>query len=149
MWEIMGIGAGVALTLVALAQSGQSRSSAPSAPAIPDDTINKAGAALHDVAHVNQEYAGEMEKASPAQKQTLSAQANAEAVQAIQSHGLSVEQYTIVIRTAQKDQQLKQCLLSAADRVSSGTQRGDCGVSLLNMIPYLEPGSRSDTPCDG
>jgi hypothetical protein len=114
----MALGAGVALTLapaLALAQSVQSPSSAPSAAAIPDTTINKAGAALRDVAQVDQKYAGEMEKASPAQKQTLSAQANAEAVQAIQSHGLSVEQYTSVIRTAKNDPQVKQRLLSAAD----------------------------------
>jgi hypothetical protein len=119
MRKIMAFGAGVALTLapvVAFAQSAQLPSSARSAAAIPDDTINKAGAALHDVAQVNQKYVGESEKASPAQKQTLSAQANAEAVQAIQSHGLSVEQYTSVIRTARNDQQVKQRLLSAADR---------------------------------
>jgi hypothetical protein len=119
MRKIIAFGAGVALTLapvVAFAQSAQLPSSAPSAAAIPDDTINKAGAALHDVAQVNQKYVGESEKASPAQKQTLSAQANAEAVQAIQSHGLSVEQYTSVIRTARNDQQVKQRLLSAADR---------------------------------
>lgn len=118
MRKVLALGAGVALTLapaVAFAQSAQPPSTAPSAAAIPDDTINKAGAALHDVALVNQKYLGEMEKASPAQKQTLSAQANAEAVQAIQSHGLSVQQYASVIRTAQNDQQLKQRLLSAAD----------------------------------
>jgi hypothetical protein len=125
MRKIMALGAGVALTLapaLAFGQSGQSPSSAPSAQspssaaAIPDDTINKTGAALHDVVQVNQKYVGEMQSASPAQKQALSAQANAEAVQAIQSHGLSVEQYTSVIRTAQNDPQLKQRLLSAADR---------------------------------
>jgi hypothetical protein len=119
MRKIIAIGAGVALTLspvVAFAQSAQLPSSVPSAAAIPDDTINKAGAALHDVAQVNQKYVGELQNASPAQKQTLSTQANAEAVQAIQSHGLSVEQYTRVIRTAQNDQQVKQRLLSAADR---------------------------------
>jgi hypothetical protein len=119
MRKIMALGAGVAFTLapaLAFAQTGQSPSSAPSAAAIPDATISKAGAALHDVAQVKQKYMGEIEKASPAQKQTLSAQANSEAVQAIQSHGLSVEQYTSVIRTANNDQQVKQRLLSAADR---------------------------------
>jgi hypothetical protein len=121
MRKIMALGVGVALTLtlapaVAFAQSVQPPPSAPSAAAIPDDTINKAGAALHDVALVKQKYVGEIEQASPTQKQTLSAQANAEAVQAIQSHGLSVQQYASVIRTAQNDPQLKQRLLSAADR---------------------------------
>lgn len=125
MRKIIALGAGVALSLapaLALAQNEQPHSSvqppssAPPARAIPDDTVNKAGAALHDVAQVNQKYLGEMKSASPAQKQNLSAQANAEAVQAIQSHGLSVQQYTDVIRTARNDQQLKQRLLAAADR---------------------------------
>lgn len=61
-------------------------------------------------------YQGMIDTAPPAQKRTLSAQANAEAVQAIQSHGLSVQEYTTVLRTAQNDPQLKQRLLSAADR---------------------------------
>jgi hypothetical protein len=83
--------------------------------AIPDGTIGKAGAALHDVVQVQQKYEGKMASASPEQKQGLSAQANAEAVQAIQSHGLSVQEYSSVIRTAQADPQVKQRLLGAAN----------------------------------
>src|SRR6185437_6954392 len=123
MRKILALGAGAAFALapaLALAQSGaqsgQSPTSAVPAASISDGTISKAGAALHDVAAVNQKYLGEMQKASPEQKQSLSTQANAEAVQAIQSHGLSVDQYTSVIRTARNDPQVKQRLLSAADR---------------------------------
>jgi hypothetical protein len=118
MRKIIALGAGVALTLaptLAFAQSGRSPSSVPPAAAISDGTISKAGAALHDVAQVREKYQGEIETASPAQKQTLSAQAKAEAARAIQSHGLSVEEYTSVIRTAQNDPQVKQRLLSAAN----------------------------------
>jgi hypothetical protein len=124
MRRLVALGAGVALALApvaAFAQSAQAPSAAQSpstaqaGASIPDGTIHKAGAALHDVAAVNQKYLGQMEKASPEQKQNLSAQANAEAVQAIQSHGLSVDQYTSVIRTARNDPQVKQRLLSAAD----------------------------------
>lgn len=82
---------------------------------IPDGTISKAGAALHDVAGLQQKYQGKMESATPEQKQGLNAQANAEAVQAIQSHGLSVQEYSKVVRTAQNDPQTKQRLLSAAN----------------------------------
>jgi hypothetical protein len=123
MRKIMILGAGAAFTLapvLAFAQSGPAPSSAPPgsppAAAISDGTINKAGAALHDVAQVNRKYMVEMDKASPEQKETLSQQANAEAVQAIQSHGLSVEQYSGVIRTARTDPQVKQRLLSAANQ---------------------------------
>jgi hypothetical protein len=85
------------------------------APAKPDAaTINKAGAALHDVALVEQKYQSKISAAQPAQKQSLTTQANAEAVQAIQSRGLSVREYTDVIRVAQNDPQVKQQLLDVA-----------------------------------
>jgi hypothetical protein len=93
---------------------------APSPPAsgagatIPDGTIGKVGAALHDVAKVQEKYQGPIDSASPAQKQGLSEQANAEAVQAIQSHGISVQEYSNVVRTAQNNPQVKQRLLEAA-----------------------------------
>ena len=76
---------------------------APANEPITDATIGKAGAALHDVAQLQQKYQGKMEAASPEQKQGMSEQANAEAVQAIQSHGLSVQEYSNVIRTAQNE----------------------------------------------
>ncbi len=88
---------------------------APSA-AIPDQTIGKAGAALHDVAKLQQKYQGEMASASPQQREGLSEKANAEAVEAIQSHGISVQDYSNVMRTAQNDPQVKQRLLDAAKR---------------------------------
>ena len=83
---------------------------------IPDGTIGKAGAALHDVAKLQQKYQGQMDTASPEQKKGLSEQANAEAVQAIQSHGISVQEYSNVIRTAQNNPQVKQRLLDAANQ---------------------------------
>jgi len=87
------------------------------AAAAPDAvTIGKAGAALHDVVRVQAKYQGKWEAASPEQKQSVSDQANAEAVQAIQSHGLSVQEYSNVIRIAQNDPQVKQKLLDAAKR---------------------------------
>ncbi len=87
---------------------------APPGPTISDGAISKAGAALHDVAKLQQRYQGQMETASPAQKKSLSEQANAEAVQAIQSHGLSIQEYSTVVRTAQNNPQIKQRLLDAA-----------------------------------
>lgn len=84
------------------------------AQTIPDAEIGKAGAALHDVAKLQEKFQGQMEQASPDQKKGLSEQANAEAVQAIQSRGLSVQEYSQVVRTAQNDPQVKQRLLDAA-----------------------------------
>jgi len=83
---------------------------------IPDQTIGKAGAALHDVAKLQQKYQGQMDSASADQKKGLSEKANAEAVQAIQSHGITVQQYSEVVHTAQNNPQVKQRLLDAAKR---------------------------------
>ena len=85
-------------------------------PSVPDTTVGKAGAALHDVVQLQQKYRGQIESATPEQKKGISEQANAQAVQAIQSHGLSVEEYSQVIRTAQNDPQLRQRLLQAAGK---------------------------------
>jgi hypothetical protein len=124
MRRILLVAAGVAIGLaptLAFAAPDQAAPAAPSSTeatqgsSIPDGTIGKAGAALHDVAGLQQKYQGKMETASPDQKQGLSAQANAEAVQAIQSHGLSVQEYSNVVRTAQNNPQVKQRLLNAAN----------------------------------
>ena len=87
----------------------------PSDAPLTDGTIGKAGAALRDVANLQEKYQGRLESATPQQKQGLSEQVNAEAVQAIQSHGLSVKEYTDVVRTAQRNPQVKQRLLDAAN----------------------------------
>ncbi len=116
---ILATGIGLALApALAFAASDQPTQMQPQAatPAIPDGTINKAGAALRDVANLQQKYQGQMETASPAQKQGLSEKANAEAVQAIQSHGLSVQEYSQVVRTAQNNPGVKQRLLDAANK---------------------------------
>lgn len=89
---------------------------APANEPITDATIGKAGAALRDVAQLQQKYEGKMESATPEQKKGLSQQANAEAVQAIQSHGLSVQEYAHVVRTAQRNPEVKQRLLAAANQ---------------------------------
>lgn len=114
MRPIVTLAATAALALapaLALAQTPQPQSGPA---AIPDQTIGKAGAALHDVAKLQQKYQGQMDSASPEQKKGLGEQANAEAVQAIQSHGLSLQEYSTVMRTAQNNPQLKQRLLEAA-----------------------------------
>jgi hypothetical protein len=105
---------------VALAASGTvpqgQQGAAAQGVAVPDATIGKAGAALRDVANLQEKYQPKIESATPKEKEGLSAQANAEAVQAIQSHGLSIQEYSSVVRMAQTDPQLKQRLLDAANQ---------------------------------
>jgi hypothetical protein len=100
--------------VLALAAPGQEPANQTGAAPIPDGTIGKAGAALRDVAKLQEKYQGRIDTASPEQKKGLSEQANAEAIQAIQSHGISVQEYSQVVRTAQNNQQVKQRLLDAA-----------------------------------
>jgi hypothetical protein len=85
-------------------------------PPISDATLGKAGAALRDVTNVQRDYTGKLNSAnSNEQKRGLTEQANAQAVQAIQSHGLSLQEYTNVVQTARSDPQLMKRLLSAAN----------------------------------
>jgi len=122
MRRIVSMAAAVALgcaPVLAVAAPGQTPQSPPGpAASIPDTTVNEAGAALHDVAKLQQKYQGQFEAASPEQKQGLSQKANAGAVQAIQSHGLSIEEYSNVMRTAQNNPQLKQRVLDAAGKTN-------------------------------
>ena len=112
----LGLAPALAFASPNQAPSGPSPTSQTGAPAAKPDaaTIGKAGAALHDVAQVQEKYQGKIDSAPPAQKKPLSEQATVEAIQAIQSRGLSVDEYTGVIRVAQNDPQVKQQLLDAA-----------------------------------
>jgi hypothetical protein len=106
---------GVALAASDTVPQGQS-GVATQGSAVQDATIGKAGAALRDVANLQEKYQPKMDSATPKEKEGLSAQANAEAVQAIQSHGLSIQEYSSVVRMAQTNPQLKQRLLVAANQ---------------------------------
>jgi hypothetical protein len=114
MRHIVTLAATAALALSPALGMAQTPGTQASPAAIPEQTIGKAGAALHDVAKLQEKYQGQMDSASPEQKKGLSEQANAEAVEAIQSHGISVQEYTTVMRTAQNNPQVKQRLLDAA-----------------------------------
>ena len=119
MRRIVALTASLAIGLasaLAIAATPQFQTPPAAAQPIPDGTVNKAGAALHDVAGLQAKYQDKMNGATQEQKKDLSTQANAEAVQAIQSHGLSVQEYSSVVRTAQNDPQLKQRLLNAANK---------------------------------
>lgn len=117
MRRIVTLATSVALGMapvVAFAAQEQTPQVQTGRTAIPETTVGKAAAALHDVVQLQGKYQEKMESAQPEQKQSLNELANAEAVQAIQSHGLSMQEYTQVMRTAQNDPQLKRRLLDAA-----------------------------------
>jgi hypothetical protein len=112
----LALAPGLALAAPDTVAPGAAGAASP-APSIPESTIGKAGAALRDVASLQEKYQPKMDSATSQQeKQGISERANAEAVQAIQSHGLSVQEYSTVVRTAQTDPQVKQRLLDAANK---------------------------------
>ena len=89
--------------------------SATNAGNVPNSTVDKAGAALHDVAQIQRSYSQRLQTASSDdQRRSLAQQANNESVQAVQRHGLSVDQYNQVIRLAQADPGVKERMLHAA-----------------------------------
>jgi len=113
------LGAGFATPAAAQqAQQGAMPPPAGTVTGAPDDaTVRKAGAALRQVAQIQQDYEQRMKSAQTKdQQQGLTQQAHVAAVQAINNQGLSVDQYNQVIRTAQADPGTKQRLLAAAQQ---------------------------------
>lgn len=103
------------------AQTGGSTSPAappgtPRAAAeIPDATVQKTGAALRQVANIQEEFSQRIQTApAPEQRQQLVDQANRSIIQAITGQGLSVDEYNRVIQLAQADPNLRQRVLAAA-----------------------------------
>lgn len=113
------------LTLISTGATGQTSSgntapgqalTAPGPATAPpsDATVREAGAALRDVAGIKQSYGARMQSASPDQRQGLAQQAEQEEVAAVRRHGLSVDQFNQVVRTARADPAVRSRLLAAA-----------------------------------
>ena len=112
---------GTGFAVPAAAQQAPQGVTPPPAGAVtgaPDDaTVRKVGVALRQVAQIQQDYEQRMKSAQTKdQQQGLTQQADAEADQAINNQGLSVDQYNQVIRKAQADPDTKRRLLAAAQQ---------------------------------
>jgi GTP1/Obg family GTP-binding protein len=106
-------------TAMALPAAAQPPSGAPSGAVtsanISDATVKKVGAALRQVAQVEQTYSQRLQSANtPGQKQDISKQASDATVTAITQQRLTIDQYNQVIQAAQSDPALKQRVLAAA-----------------------------------
>ena len=106
-------------TAMALPAAAQQPSGAPSGAVsganMSDATVKKVGAALRQVAQIEQTYSQRLQSANtPVQKQDISKQASNAAVTAITQQGLTIDQYNQVIQAAQSDPALKQRVLAAA-----------------------------------
>jgi hypothetical protein len=70
---------------------------------IPDHKIDAAAAAMQQVASLKQAYQQRYETASPAEKERIADEANAALSKVVTDKGLSVEEYSAILVTAQND----------------------------------------------
>jgi hypothetical protein len=87
-------------------------------PTISDEKIN-AAAAIGQVTSIQQNYERQISEAPPSDKQRLTAEANNALQKAVTDHGLSVDEYNSIVRTAQNDPAVRQKL---AQRIPHSAQ---------------------------
>ncbi len=84
----------------------------PSAsPNISDQKLDAAAAALDRVASITQNYEQHMATAAPSDKDRIAGDANNAMKKAVTDQGLSVDEYTSIIRVAQNDPGVREKLL--------------------------------------
>lgn len=82
---------------------------------IPDDKIDAVAGAVKSVSVVMETYDQKVARAPAADKQRLLDEADDAVTKAVAKHGLSVEEYTAIIRVAEKDPVLRGKLLKRLD----------------------------------
>jgi len=80
-------------------------------PNISDQKLDAAAAALDRVASIKQSYEQQMATAAPSDKDRIAGDANNAMKKAVTDQGLSVDEYTSIIRVAQNDPGVRQKLL--------------------------------------
>ena len=109
---VLGV-AGLLLSPAANAQMSQTpappQAQSPS-PTIPDEKMNAAAAAIGQVTSIRQSYEPKIAGAAPSDKQRMTDEANNAMKKAVTDHGLTVDEYNSIIRTAQNDPGVRQKL---------------------------------------
>lgn len=97
----------------AVAQTtGPAATAGSDAAQVPDDTVRKAGVAMHHVLQIRQSYSQREQAATmPAEKQTIAEQAETATTKAVTDQGLSVQEYNRVLHLAMADPTLKTRLM--------------------------------------
>lgn len=99
----------------AIAQDNKPQSPSPGAseqaPNITDQKLDAAAAAVKQVASVKENYQKQIESAAPTDKERLTSEANNALVTAVTNQGLSVEEYTSILRVAQNDAGVRERIL--------------------------------------
>jgi hypothetical protein len=98
-----------------LAQSVITQPEKTTPATIPDDKIDAAAGAVKSVSAVMETYDQKVARAPAADKQRLIDEADDAMTKAVTKHGLSVEEYTAIIRVAEKDPVVRDKLLKRMD----------------------------------
>lgn len=83
----------------------------PSTSPITDKKLDAAAAAAKKVVAVSDEYEKKIAQAPEGEKQRLSGEAKQATIKAVSDEGLSVDEYTTIMRTAQNDPSVRDRLI--------------------------------------
>lgn len=87
---------------------------AASGGSVPDATVQRTGAALRDISGIQARFNQRIQGSQPAEHAAIEQEANSAAQAALAAQGLTIEEYSGVIRLAQADQGLRERLITAA-----------------------------------
>lgn len=82
--------------------------------AVSDATVQRTGAALRDISGIQARFSQRMQGSEATEQDAIAKEATGEAEAALAKRGLTVEEYTGIIRLAQADQGLRERLIAAA-----------------------------------
>jgi len=114
---VLGV-AGLLLLPAANAQMNQTQPRPPvqspqaqsPSPTISDEKLDAAAAAIGQVTSIRQDYERKIAEAPQSDKERIADEANQALGKAVTDHGLSVDEYNSIIRTAQNDPTVRQKL---------------------------------------
>jgi hypothetical protein len=90
---------------------GANAQNQPASPNISDQKLDAAAAALDRVASIKQNYQQQMATAAPSDKDRIAGDASNAMKKAVTDQGLSVDEYTSILRVAQNDPGVREKLL--------------------------------------
>jgi predicted ATPase with chaperone activity len=88
-----------------------SPSSSEQSQTIPDQKLDAAAAAIEQVTSVKESYQQKIEAAAPSDKQRIADEGSKALADAVTGQGLSIEEYTSIIRVAQNNPEVRERIL--------------------------------------
>jgi hypothetical protein len=100
-----------AMTQVRHSAASKFATTLPASPNISDQKLGAAAAALARVASIKRNYQRQMATAAPSDKDRIAGDASNVMKKAVTDQGLSVDEYTSILRGAQNDPRVREKLL--------------------------------------